>query len=92
MILPLPPPSHSFYDFSSFNHVQGTVEVIESAGAAAIAVPAQPDMETSHQIEADVPSGVTIAIKEVDPDSVAETPDEKGDAPESNKGRYFIDI
>ena len=46
------------------------MEVIETTSAAAIAVPVQADLQTSHQIEADVPREVTIAIKEVDADDI----------------------
>ena len=46
------------------------MEVIETTSAAAIAVPVQADLQTSQQIEADVPREVTIAIKEVDADDI----------------------
>ncbi len=50
--------------------------VLQGAGVAAIAVPAQPDLlpAASHQIEADVvPREVTIAIRETDAADLAGT-------------------
>ncbi len=42
---------------------------MDPADPAAIVVPAQPEMDSaSHQMEADVPREVTIAIRETDAD------------------------
>ena len=61
------------------------MEVIETTSAAAIAVPVQADLQTSHQIEADVPREVTIAIKEVDADDITLAQEENGYATDTNK-------
>ena len=58
---------------------------METSGAAAIAVPAQPEIQldgSTHQMEADVRTHreVTISIKETDAeDNIPETPVENGE-------------
>ena len=60
------------------------MEIIETTSAAAIAMPVQADVQTSHQIETDVPREVTIAIKEIDPDDITLEQVENGYDAETN--------
>ena len=66
--------------------MQGTVEILETSGVAAIAVPAQPEIHlagSTHQMEADFPQReVTIAIKEND--VIPETAVENGETSITN--------